>query len=69
MVKVHDNPYNAIKDSHAVCILTEWDEFKTYDWKKVYDNMLKPAFLFDGRGILHKETINEIGFNFYSIGK
>ncbi|MCF6212569.1 MAG: UDP-glucose 6-dehydrogenase [Flavobacteriaceae bacterium] len=69
MVKVHNNPYNALKDSHAVCILTEWEEFKTYDWKKVYKNMLKPAFLFDGRGVLLKEAINEIGFNFYSIGK
>jgi hypothetical protein len=30
-------------------VLTEWDEFKTYDWQKIYDNMLKPAFVFDGR--------------------
>jgi UDPglucose 6-dehydrogenase len=31
--------------------------------------MMKPAFLFDGRGILNKEEIDDIGFDLYSIGK
>ena len=31
--------------------------------------MFKPAFLFDGRGILDMNKLNEIGFNTYSIGK
>nr|WP_293942227.1 MULTISPECIES: UDP binding domain-containing protein [unclassified Sphingobacterium] len=30
-------------------MLTEWDEFKTYDSKKIKDEMKKPAFVFDGR--------------------
>jgi len=38
-------------DAHKVAVLFEWDEFKTYDWHKVYDNMKKPAFVFDGRNI------------------
>ena len=69
MVKVHDNPYNALKDSHGIAILTEWDEFKSYDWKKIYNQMMKPAFLFDGRNILSKEEMSKIGFNMFSIGK
>ena len=30
----------------------QWDEFKTYNYQKVYDSMVKPAFIFDGRNIL-----------------
>ena len=68
-VKIDKNPYNALKDSYAACILTEWDEFKGYDWERVCKSMMKPAFLFDGRGVLNKKNMVDIGFNFYSIGK
>lgn len=64
----HD-PYEACKDAHAVAVLTEWDEFKTYDWQKIYDEMKKPAFVFDGRGILDKSSLETIGFQVYAIGK
>lgn len=64
----HD-PYEACKDAHAVAVLTEWDEFKTYNWQKIYDEMKKPAFVFDGRGILDKSSLETIGFQVYAIGK
>lgn len=63
------DPYEACKDAHAIAILTEWDEFKTYDWQKIYDQMKKPAFVFDGRGILNKKELETIGFQVYVIGK
>jgi len=69
LVTFHNDPYKALNEAHAIVILTEWDEFKTYDWQKLYENMLKPAFVFDGRNILLKEMMEEIGFVFYSIGK
>ncbi|MGO1584616.1 MAG: UDP binding domain-containing protein, partial [Mesonia sp.] len=65
---VNQDPYEACKDAHAIAILTEWDEFKTYDWQKIYDQMQKPAFLFDGRGILDIPQLEEIGFVCYKIG-
>lgn len=68
-VKVVNNPYEACLDAHAIAILTEWDEFKEYDWKQIYQSVVKPAFVFDGRSILNKEILNEIGFKYYSIGK
>ena len=68
LVTVVNEPFEAIKDAHATAILTEWDEFKTLDWSKVYDTMLKPAFLFDGRRLLDREEMEEKGFKFYSIG-
>ena len=62
------SPYEACKDAHAIAILTEWDEFKSYDWQKIYDNMLKPAFVFDGRNILDAEKMHAIGFQYFKIG-
>jgi UDPglucose 6-dehydrogenase len=67
-VKSFSDPYDACKDSHAIAILTEWDEFKEYDWKKIYDNMLKPAFVFDGRNLLDREKLTSIGFHYQAIG-
>ena len=43
---------SAAAGSHAICILTEWDEFKTLDYQVIYDSMVKPAFIFDGRNVL-----------------
>lgn len=68
-VKVHSDPYEAMESAHATAILTEWDEFKIYDWNKVYKQMLKPAFVFDGRNIVDKNQLSEIGFEVYNIGK
>ena len=68
-VHVHAEPYDAMKDAHAIAIMTEWDEFKTYDWQRIFENMIKPAFLFDGRNILDRAKLSEIGFNIKSVGK
>ncbi len=67
-VQVELNAYNACENAHAIAVLTEWDEFKTYDWQKIYDNMLKPAFVFDGRNLLNKEELEKIGFVYQAIG-
>jgi len=67
-VKVVNTAVEACKDAHAVAILTEWDEFKELDWKAVYDDMLKPAFLFDGRRLLNKAELKKIGFEVFVIG-
>ena len=63
-----DDPYEAAKGSHAIAVMTEWDEFKTYDWQRIYDNMLKPAHVFDGRNLLDKQQLREIGFQVHAIG-
>ena len=68
-VTVVDSALDACKDAHAIAVLTEWDEFKQLNWQKVYDKMLKPAFLFDGRRLLEPKTKKNIGFEFYSIGR
>jgi UDPglucose 6-dehydrogenase len=68
-VTVYDNPYDACKNAHAIAILTEWDEFISYDWNKIYDAMLKPAFIFDGRNLVNSNELEKIGFIYHGIGK
>ncbi|WP_281337156.1 nucleotide sugar dehydrogenase [Flavobacterium eburneipallidum] len=66
---VYKTPMEAMDQAHAVAILTEWDEFKTYDWEAIYTKMYKPAFVFDGRNILDEEKLAAIGFQVKGIGK
>lgn len=68
LVTVVNSSKAACEDAHAVALLTEWDEFKTLDWQAIYDHMLKPAFLFDGRRILDKANLKKIGFDLYVLG-
>ena len=67
-ISVFEDSYSACKNAHAIAILTEWDEFNTYDWHKIYDNMQKPAFIFDGRNILDSKKMTDIGFVYKCIG-
>ena len=64
-----NDPLQAYDNSHAIAIITEWDEFKSYDWKQIFDKVIKPAKIFDGRNILDKKLLKDIGFEVYSIGK
>lgn len=68
-VTVCSDPYEALEGAHAIAVLTEWDEFKTLDFERVYAGMPKPAFIFDGRNILDLARLRAIGFKVYGIGK
>jgi UDPglucose 6-dehydrogenase len=68
-IKISPDAYEATKDAHAVLILTEWDEFKALDFKRIHDSMQLPAFLFDGRNLLDLDALREIGFEASGIGR
>ena len=63
------DPMEAIKGAHAILIMTEWDMFKDLDYEKIYQDMTKPAFIFDGRNIFDPEKMNEEGFIYNSVGR
>ncbi len=69
LVAVVDDPYDATQRAHAVAVLTEWDEFRSYDWHRIKDHMMKPAFVFDGRKLLATNKLGELGFHYYAIGE
>lgn len=63
------DPYQVLEGAHSIAVLTEWDEFKTYDWQRIYDKMEKPAFVFDGRNLLDKTALETIGFVYSGLGQ
>jgi len=63
------SPEEAVQDAHAIVVLTEWDCFKTFDYKAFYQTMQKPAFMFDGRNMLDHAALEDIGFEVHALGK
>lgn len=68
-VEIATDPYEAARGAHAIAVLTEWDQFKDLDYQRIFDSMMKPAFVFDGRNILDLEALRKIGFEAFGIGR
>lgn len=59
----------AIDVANAMATLTESDEFGDYDWSKIKLDMKRLSFVFDGRKILKRGVLEELGFKYYAIGE
>ncbi|MBI2653345.1 UDP-glucose/GDP-mannose dehydrogenase family protein [Candidatus Woesearchaeota archaeon] len=62
------NPYEAAKDADALVIVTEWEEFKELDLKRI-KSLMKHPLIIDGRNIYNPEGIKKEGFAYISIGR
>src|SRR3989344_1423472 len=60
--------FDAVKDTDALIILTEWNEFKQINLHAIKDLMKTPVII-DGRNIYDPTTIKEIGFTYYAVGR
>ena len=60
--------YESFEGADAVVILTEWEEYKNLDWKKISLKMRKPAWVFDTRLIINKQKVILSGLNFWGLG-
>ena len=58
----------ACKNSDAILILTEWNEFKILDWEKISSIMRKPSWVFDMRAITNLDEASKLGINTWLIG-
>jgi UDPglucose 6-dehydrogenase len=61
--------HEAAQGAHAIAVVTEWDEFKTLDYAKIFAVMVKPAWIFDGRNILDLAALRTLGFRTYGVGR
>lgn len=70
-VEIAADPFEAAKGADAIVIATEWDMFKDtqLDYEKLYKDMNKPAFVFDGRLLVDRKKLEAIGFKVEAIGK
>jgi UDPglucose 6-dehydrogenase len=62
------NPYDAAKDSDALVLLTEWEEFRSLDLARLRDLMRRPV-LVDGRNIVDPAAARALGFHYAGIGR
>ena len=63
-----DDEYDALKDADALMIMTEWPVFRTPEFDKV-QSLLKNRVIFDGRNLYDLSQMEELGFEYYSIGR
>jgi len=61
-------PYEALEDSDALLLVTEWHVFRNPDFNKVKSAMKNPV-IFDGRNVYVPEEMEEKGFFYESIGR
>lgn len=67
-IKWCSDALEAAKDCGALCLLTEWDEFKNVDLQEV-ESVMRRAVLVDGRNVFTREQIERTHFAYYSIGR
>jgi UDPglucose 6-dehydrogenase len=63
-----EHRYQALEGADALCIITEWNEFRAPDFEKM-KSLLKKPIIFDGRNIFDLDQMKEMGFYYNSIGR
>jgi UDPglucose 6-dehydrogenase len=67
-VKYTQDVYEALKGAAVLCLVTEWDEFKKLDFRKVKKLMKKPVVI-DGRNIFDSGKLKRLGFVYRGVGR
>lgn len=67
-VEFADSAYDAAEGCECLVVLTEWNEFKELDLKKIKGLMKKPRIV-DGRNIYDPETVRKLGFQYTGVGR
>ncbi|KAB2648430.1 MAG: UDP-glucose/GDP-mannose dehydrogenase family protein [Verrucomicrobia bacterium] len=67
-VKLVSTPLEAVKGAEALLLATEWKEFLNQDFAEVKALMHTPL-IFDGRNLFNPETMRELGFDYYAVGR
>jgi UDPglucose 6-dehydrogenase len=67
-IAVCEKSYDALNGADALAIVTEWNEFREPDFKRI-KQLLKTPVVFDGRNIYSPEHMRALGFTYVSIGR
>ncbi len=67
-IDVVDDPYAAVDGAEVLVVLTEWDEFRWFDFDKVAESMAGLNVI-DARNILERSQLERRGFNYRGIGR
>ena len=64
----HEDPYEALRDSDAALVCTEWECFRTLDWERA-GKLMARKLVIDGRNLYRPQRMRELGFEYYSFGR
>ena len=67
-IKYCKSVYEVTKDADCLALVTDWDEFKEMDLKRVKSLMKHPTIV-DGRNIFNLDRMKKLGFSYHSIGR
>ena len=62
------DPYQVAEGSDCLLIITEWEEFKKLDLRKI-KSLLKNPIIVDGRNVYEPEELKKMGFNYFPVGR
>lgn len=62
------DPYKVVENANCLALLTEWEEFRDIDLKKMYAIMKTPIIV-DGRNLFDRQEVEKIGFIYRGIGR
>ncbi len=67
-VELVDDQYDALDGADALLVVTEWNEFRRPDFKRIKARLRQP-FVFDGRNVYNPDRMREMGFKYACIGR
>ncbi|MBI4459021.1 MAG: UDP-glucose/GDP-mannose dehydrogenase family protein [Acidobacteria bacterium] len=63
-----ETPEEAARGTHALLLLTEWEEYRQLDWERVREEVEVPVIV-DGRNLLDPQQMRQAGFEYFSMGR
>jgi len=66
-ISFHESPYGAAENASAICILTEWEEFRALDFQRLKTLVAQPI-LVDLRNVYSANDTRLYGFAYYGVG-
>lgn len=67
-IEYTSSSYEALENADAMILVTEWNEFRTPDFKRMKE-LLKTPIIFDGRNQYNEKQLKELGFEYHQVGK
>ena len=65
---VCESPYEAVDGTHAIALLTEWQEFLWLDFARIREQVANPAIV-DARNLWESGPLHHLGFSYSGIGR
>ncbi|HJL43170.1 MAG TPA: UDP-glucose/GDP-mannose dehydrogenase family protein [Myxococcales bacterium LLY-WYZ-16_1] len=67
-IELVEDQYEALRGADALVLVTEWNEFRRPDFKRIRQMLRKPV-VFDGRNVFNPDRMRAMGYEYHCIGR